>query len=87
MNEHKNHVGYLSKSIKKSDQDLENIRFYSLGWPTEKQSLYTIIWVGSNSAKRLFLVFFCQMHIVSQKCAFRVFAYTISCLHLFGTIV
>ena len=23
---------------KKADQDLENIRFYSLGWPTEKQS-------------------------------------------------
>ena len=22
----------------KSDQDLENIRFYSLGWPTEKHS-------------------------------------------------
>ena len=38
MNEHKNHVGCLSKSFKKADQDLENIRFYSLGWPTEKQS-------------------------------------------------
>ena len=25
-------------SIKKADQDLENICFYSLGWPTEKQS-------------------------------------------------
>ena len=38
MNEVKNLVGCLSKSIKKADQDLENIRFYSLGWPTEKQS-------------------------------------------------
>ena len=38
MNEHKNHVGCLSKSIKKANQDLENIRFYSLGWPTETQS-------------------------------------------------
>ena len=38
MNEVKNHVGCLSKSIKKADQDIENIRFYSLGWPTEKQS-------------------------------------------------
>ena len=38
MNDHKNHVACLSKSIKKADQDLENIRFYSLGWPTEKQS-------------------------------------------------
>ena len=38
MNEPKNHVGCLSKSFKKADQDLENIRFYSLGWPTEKQS-------------------------------------------------
>ena len=28
----------VSKSFKKADQDLENIRFYSLGWPTEKQS-------------------------------------------------
>ena len=37
-NDHKNHVGCLSKSIKKADQDLENIRFYSLGSPTEKQS-------------------------------------------------
>ena len=27
MNEHKNHVGCLSKAIKKSDQDLKNIRF------------------------------------------------------------
>ena len=31
MNEVKNHVGCLSKSIKKADQDLENICFYSLG--------------------------------------------------------
>ena len=38
MNEPKNHFGCLSKSFKKADQDLENIRFYSLGWPTEKQS-------------------------------------------------
>ena len=38
MNDVKNHVGCLSKSIKKADQDIENIRFYSLGWPTEKQS-------------------------------------------------
>ena len=38
MNEVKNLVGCLSKSIKKADQDLENIRFYSLGWPLEKQS-------------------------------------------------
>ena len=38
MNDVKNHVGCLSKSIKKADQDNENIRFYSLGWPTEKQS-------------------------------------------------
>ena len=38
MNEHKNHVGCLSKSIKKADQDLENIRFHSFGSPTEKQS-------------------------------------------------
>ena len=38
MNEHKNHFGCLSKSIKKANQDLENIRFYSLGWPTETQS-------------------------------------------------
>ena len=37
-NERKNHVGCLSKSINKADQDLENIRFYSLGWPTETQS-------------------------------------------------
>ena len=29
MNEHKNHVGCLSKSIKKADQDLENIRAIS----------------------------------------------------------
>ena len=36
MNEHKNHVACLSKSIKKADQDLENIRFYSFGCPTEK---------------------------------------------------
>ena len=28
----------VSKSFEKADQDLENIRFYSLGWPTEKQS-------------------------------------------------
>ena len=41
MNEVKNHVGSLSKSIKKADQDLENICFYSLGWPTEKQSTQT----------------------------------------------
>ena len=34
-NEHKNHVGCLSKCIKKADQGLEKIRFYSLGWPTE----------------------------------------------------
>ena len=31
MNEHKNHVGCLSKSIKEVDQDLKNIRFHSLG--------------------------------------------------------
>ena len=37
-NDHKNHVGCLSKSIKKADQDLQNIRFYSLVSPTEKQS-------------------------------------------------
>ena len=34
MIEVKNLVGCLSKSIKKADQDLENIRRYSLGWPT-----------------------------------------------------
>ena len=28
-------------SIKKADQDLENICFYSLGWPNEKQSTQT----------------------------------------------
>ena len=33
MNDVKNHVGYLSKSIKRADQDLENICFYSRGWP------------------------------------------------------
>ena len=38
MNDVKNHVGCLSRSIKKAHQDIENIRFYSLGWPTEKQS-------------------------------------------------
>ena len=38
LNDVKNHVGCLSRSIKKADQDIENIRFYSLGWPTEKQS-------------------------------------------------
>ena len=38
MNNRKNYVGCLSKYIKKADQDIENIRFYSLGWPTEKQS-------------------------------------------------
>ena len=38
MNDHKNHVECLSKSIKKADQDIENIQFYSLGWPIEKQS-------------------------------------------------
>ena len=28
----------------KSDQDLENTRrFYSLGWPTEKQSTLTVL--------------------------------------------
>ena len=41
MNDVKNHVGCLSKSIKKADQDIENIRFYSLGWPTEKQFTQT----------------------------------------------
>ena len=41
MNDVKNHVGCLSRSIKKADQDLENIQFYSLGWPTEKQSTLT----------------------------------------------
>ena len=38
LNDVKNHVGCLSRSIKKADQDIENIRFYSLGWPTKKQS-------------------------------------------------
>ena len=38
MNDVKNHVGCLSRSIKKADQDIETIRFYCLGWPTEKQS-------------------------------------------------
>ena len=38
MNEVKNHVECLWKSIEKADQDLQNIRFYDLGWPTEKQS-------------------------------------------------
>ena len=38
MNDHKNHVGCLTKSIKQADQDIENIQFYSLGWTTEKQS-------------------------------------------------
>ena len=31
----------VSKSIKKADQDIEIIQFYSLGWPTEKQSTLT----------------------------------------------
>ena len=38
MNEHKNVVGCVSGSIKKAEQDTEKYRFYSLCWPTEKQS-------------------------------------------------
>ena len=39
MNEHKNHDGCLSESIKNQISTSKNIRrFYSFGWPTEKQS-------------------------------------------------
>ena len=51
-NDHKNHVGCLSKSIKKADQDLENIRFYSLGSPTEKQS--TLVFMI------IFFMYYCE---------------------------
>ena len=37
INEHESILD-VSNFIKQADQDLENIRFYSLGWPTEKQS-------------------------------------------------
>ena len=37
INEHKSILD-VSNFIKQADQDLEIIRFYSLGWPTEKQS-------------------------------------------------
>ena len=41
MNDVKYHVGCLLRSIKKADQDIESIRFYSLGSQTEKQSTQT----------------------------------------------
>ena len=50
MNDVKNHVGCLSKSIKKADQDLENICFYSLGWPNEKQS--TLAGLPTSTCKK-----------------------------------
>ena len=37
-------------SIKKADQDLENICFYSLGWPTEKQS--TLAGLPTSTCKK-----------------------------------
>ena len=37
-NSSKNTVGYLPRSIRKSNQNRGKIRFYSRGWPTEIQS-------------------------------------------------
>ena len=52
MNEVKNLVGCLSKSIKKADQDLENIRFYSLGWPTAQIHIGCLRYPYSKSIKK-----------------------------------
>ena len=60
MIEIKNHVGHLSRFIKKADQDIKNIRFYSLGWPTEKQS--TLAWLPTNWCKNAPLTITHQMN-------------------------
>ena len=52
-------------SIKKADQDLENICFYSLGWPTEKQSTLAGL-PTSNCIKKAPLTIIHQMNEVKN---------------------
>ena len=50
VNDVKNHVGCLSKSIKKADQ-ASKICFYSLGWSNEKQS--TLAGLPTSTCKKI----------------------------------
>ena len=51
-------------SIKKADQDLENICFYSLGWPNEKQS--TLAGLPTSTCKKAPFTIIHQMNEVKN---------------------